>query len=661
MAYDLKSATPDTTLPTSGFLFGADSQSATDPSVYSVQALATTLLGSTSLTGATITTSSPVIDAAQTWNAGAVTFTGLKFNVTDTASASGSLLMDLQTNTGGAPTSRLTLRKDGVLRSTSWGTIGSTAYFSQWSLDEIAFFIGATSYWKFSNSGQLWAASGSQLVWSNTSGNVGGTGDLFLTRRGAANLRLGAADAAGSAISISSVASNQLTLASNHGLSNGAAVQITFTAGGAVPSGTAVNTTYYARSISAAVLELYGTYDQALNTASTTGRVAVTTAGTTAFVNRATPFQTLSVQSFTGTDIPGQPFVITGSQGTGTGAGGSIIFQVAPAGTTGTAQNALVDALTLSAVTGGGRLTLRSNSTTSFLEVQGVGVEGFNINNRVQIGGAADFTFYVASTSSIGWSAGTNVTSGVSDTRLWRDAAYTLALRNANNGQTFRLYGRFTDITNDFERFFINAPTTSGDAVQLGTQKGATTGAARALELQTDGTTRLTISATANTITLPSSSTLNCGDSGVVRLRYINSPNNLITFFDFYNTSGFATFANGATNPRINFGGTTSSFPALKRDSASLIVRLADDSADAGLQCAALTVTGNLTISTKDIVTDTTTGTKIGTGTTQKIGFYNKTPVVQPTAVADATDAATVITQLNALLSRMRDLGLIAT
>ena len=62
-----------------------------------------------------------------------------------------------------------------------------------------------------------------------------------------------------------------------------------------------------------------------------------------------------------------------------------------------------------------------------------------------------------------------------------------------------------------------------------------------------------------------------------------------------------------------------------------------------------------------NIQVGTTTGTKIGTGTTQKIGFYNATPVVQPTAVADATDAATVITQLNALLTRMRNLGLIAT
>ena len=62
-----------------------------------------------------------------------------------------------------------------------------------------------------------------------------------------------------------------------------------------------------------------------------------------------------------------------------------------------------------------------------------------------------------------------------------------------------------------------------------------------------------------------------------------------------------------------------------------------------------------------NIAVGTTTGTKIGTATTQKLGFYNATPVVQPAAVADATDAATVITQLNDLLAKLRTLGLIAT
>ncbi len=42
----------------------------------------------------------------------------------------------------------------------------------------------------------------------------------------------------------------------------------------------------------------------------------------------------------------------------------------------------------------------------------------------------------------------------------------------------------------------------------------------------------------------------------------------------------------------------------------------------------------NLDISTKDIITDTTTGTKFGTATGQKIAFYNSTPVIQQTGVA---------------------------
>jgi len=62
-----------------------------------------------------------------------------------------------------------------------------------------------------------------------------------------------------------------------------------------------------------------------------------------------------------------------------------------------------------------------------------------------------------------------------------------------------------------------------------------------------------------------------------------------------------------------------------------------------------------------NITVGTTTGTKIGTATTQKLGFYNATPVVQPSAVADATTAVDVITQLNALLAKLRTLGIIAT
>jgi len=44
----------------------------------------------------TLTTDVKVIDAAGTWNAAGVTFSALKFNITDTASAAASLLADLQ-------------------------------------------------------------------------------------------------------------------------------------------------------------------------------------------------------------------------------------------------------------------------------------------------------------------------------------------------------------------------------------------------------------------------------------------------------------------------------------------------------------------------------------------------------------------------------------
>lgn len=56
-----------------------------------------------------VTVSTPCFDLSQTWNAGAVTFTGLKLNVTDTASAAASMLMDLQV----AGVSRLQFLKGG--------------------------------------------------------------------------------------------------------------------------------------------------------------------------------------------------------------------------------------------------------------------------------------------------------------------------------------------------------------------------------------------------------------------------------------------------------------------------------------------------------------------------------------------------------------------
>ena len=54
-------------------------------------------------------------------------------------------------------------------------------------------------------------------------------------------------------------------------------------------------------------------------------------------------------------------------------------------------------------------------------------------------------------------------------------------------------------------------------------------------------------------------------------------------------------------------------------------------------------------------------GAQIGAAATDKVGFYGATPSAQGSAIADATDAASAITQTNLVIARLRTLGLIAT
>jgi hypothetical protein len=234
---NLQTITPDTTLPTTGFLFGADSQASGSPSVFTVQSVATTLLGSTTLTGATITADAPVLNLAQTWNNAAVTFTGLKLNATDTASASGSLLLDIGTG-GGTYSSKFSVTKAGTLTFAGNLQVANNGVYIEGTTVGTVRVPGAAGYYGFT---------------TNSASTSASTIDTFISRRDPANLRFGAADAA------------------------------------------------------------------------------------------APVAQKLSVQSVVAgtTNTAGANLTITGSQGTGTGAGGSIIFQVAPAGSSGSVQNSL--------------------------------------------------------------------------------------------------------------------------------------------------------------------------------------------------------------------------------------------------------------------------------------------------------------------------------
>lgn len=124
------------------------------------------------------------------------------------------------------------------------------------------------------------------------------------------------------------------------------------------------------------------------------GRAAAANLLLGATIGAAAPVaQTISVQNvLTGTsNTAGANWTFAGSQGTGTGVGGSLIFQAAPAGSTGTSVNALATALTINSAalatfTGTIKTTDATDSTTTTtgsLQVAG----GAAIRKRVFIDG----------------------------------------------------------------------------------------------------------------------------------------------------------------------------------------------------------------------------------------------------------------------------------
>lgn len=350
-----------------------------------------------------------IFDMVDTWANGATTFTAIKMNVTDTNSASGSLLMDLQV--GGV--SKFNVRKDGTTYLASGGFEISTTTTAG----------AATRRLVVSNG--LYNISTNDLYWSSSTTDVVPI-DLQIGRRAAANLRLGAADAA------SPVA------------------------------------------------------------------------------------QTLSVQSVVAgtSNTAGANLTITGSQGTGSGAGGSIIFQVAPAGSSGTAQNALATALTIgsdrSVAFAVGNCSFGAGTTSNYLRfTQSTPVFELTQGEISLVGNAI-----------IAWGNQSNTFSGsTQDLIIRRDAANTLALRNGTNAQTFRVYNTYTDASN-YERgnIFWNS-----NAFEI-TTTAAGTGTGRALILRGSNSTRVDLLTNGNiafygNIIAGADNTYDIGASGANRPR----------------------------------------------------------------------------------------------------------------------------------------------
>jgi hypothetical protein len=136
---------------------------------------------SLTITGATVTASSPVLNLSQTWNDAAVTFTGLLFNATNTASAAASLLMDLQTGGG----SRFNVSSNGSFSSGQ----GLVRFTYDAVLAKLVLTRGTSVNPSFEISNgsdyQFRMSSASTINW--TSGGANLSADLSLFRDGAAD------------------------------------------------------------------------------------------------------------------------------------------------------------------------------------------------------------------------------------------------------------------------------------------------------------------------------------------------------------------------------------------------------------------------------------------------------------------------------------------
>ena len=126
-----------------------------------------------------------IFNLTDTWNAGGTTFSAIKMNVTDTASASGSLLLDLQV--GGS--SKFSVTKGGVVAFTGV-TNPSNSYFTQYGSSGHQFggYAAIGGAGSFGGDSAINLSANFSLSWSSTTYNPALAPDLQLYRDAANTL-----------------------------------------------------------------------------------------------------------------------------------------------------------------------------------------------------------------------------------------------------------------------------------------------------------------------------------------------------------------------------------------------------------------------------------------------------------------------------------------
>jgi hypothetical protein len=223
----------------------------------------------------------------------------------------------------------------------------------------------------------------------------------------------------------------------------------------------------------------------------------------------------------------------------------------------------------------------------------GVGFFGGNLNFYAGDIGGGKKAVSIIDGWSYAFSSGTQAVAN-QDIFLTRDAAGILAQRNGSAAQTQRTYNNYTSAT-VFERGTFGFPIGT-NRLRIGTEFLGAGMAALPIDFVTGDVVRMSIAATGTTNFTGAASF----NSSITCVSDFNGERDIYCgtnrYFRFNvggatalssSAAGVVTMADlGATNttPRITLGGTTSSFPAIKRSTTSLQARLADDSAFTNIQ-----------------------------------------------------------------------------
>lgn len=148
------------------------------------------------ITAGTATTDVQALSATQTWNAAGVTFTGWKFTITDTASAAGSLAMQILGGASGT-TSLLALNKNGQLALAYAGAV-TTPTLNIGGTQGNGFYSTGDNIFGASGGVQLFSATNAAINWwGNDNGKYSFFGNGNPVFFGSAGTRLAAITSSG--------------------------------------------------------------------------------------------------------------------------------------------------------------------------------------------------------------------------------------------------------------------------------------------------------------------------------------------------------------------------------------------------------------------------------------------------------------------------------